>query len=648
MRTYKPILAFLLCASATFFSSLSAQNLGDFRTVSDGNWATPSVWETFNGTNWVSTPAAPQGGAILLISVRHNTVITDNITFSNKTIVSINPLGRLDIYKSVTNNGTIQNEGLLTWKSGDILTSDSLISGNILNRQTGVINIEVSEDAQTSNQKITNAGRIFKFGSKTLIINERRDSLGFFNSDSTSLFTHYDGLLDIKTQSTLGGSVVNYGLWRLSNGNGLRFFGPSFQNENKVMGNFFRMEASDTQRLKGTGRYERLLIKNRKNVSIFSDQTIENELNIQLGKVNLLGNAITLGTSVTNLVPLIGGSDSAYFYNGAIRRWVNNPDTVSFPVGTATAFLEARIIAEQRDGNGLLSLKYTVTDPLTWGLSLSDNNSFTITTTCATCGVWEVSASSSFLPSYKLELRLNNYPGINRPSDLRILYRPTPASQWRTTGRHSNGNGVASGYIARRDNISVYGEFAIGGGGVNTLLPVELTEFTAARKGNAAFLIWKTATELNANYYQIERSDDGQTFKTIGQIKANGTTSEPKHYQFTDEKPEKGVQYYRLKIVDNDNTYGYSPIRSVLFDKTIKAWVYPNPFTEKLIVETDFTEGVKPYNMDVMDVTGKVCFSKKGINSQQISLDLKHLPSGIYFAKWTKGNEVFVFKIMKY
>ena len=84
-----------------------------------------------------------------------------------------------------------------------------------------------------------------------------------------------------------------------------------------------------------------------------------------------------------------------------------------------------------------------------------------------------------------------------------------------------------------------------------------------------------------------------------------------------------------------------------MFDKTLKVWVYPNPFTEKLIVETDITAGIKLYNMDVIDVTGKVYFSKKDIDNQQFSLDLAHLPSGIYFAKWTKGNDVSVFKIVK-
>ncbi len=647
MKTHKHFFGILLCASTTFFSSLFAQNLGDFRTISDGNWANSAIWETFNGTNWVNTPTAPQGGAIFLISVRHQTVITDSTTFSNNTVVFINSSGRLDIYKTIKNNGTIQNEGLIDWFSGDIITSDSLSSGNILNRQNGVLRIEIFTDASTSNQRIRNAGSIVKYGPKTVTINEIRDSIGFFDSDSTATLIHYDGLLDIKTLSTLGGSVVNYGLCRLSNQNGLRFIGPNFQNENRILGNFLRLESNDTQRLKGSGQYERLLIKNRKNVSILSNITIVNELNIQLGKINLLGNSITLGTSVTNLAPLIGGSDSAYFYNGTIRRWVNNPDTVSFPVGTASAFLEARVISEEKNGGGLLSLKYTITDPLTWGLPIIDNNGFTITTTCATCGVWVVETSSKFISSYRLELKLNNYPGINRPEDLRIIYRPLPSEKWLTIGTHSNGSALASGFVARRTNITAYGEFAIGGGGENSLLPVELTKFTASRKGNSAFLLWETATELNASYYEIEGSNDGRIFKAIGQIKAHGTTSEPKQYQFTDAEPEKGIQYYRLKIVDNDNTYGYSPIRSVLFDKTLKVWVYPNPFTEKLIVETDITAGIKLYNMDVIDVTGKVYFSKKDIDNQQFSLDLAHLPSGIYFAKWTKGNDVSVFKIVK-
>jgi Secretion system C-terminal sorting domain len=648
MKTNRHFLGIFLCASTTFFSSLLAQNSGDFRTISDGNWANPVIWETFNGTNWVNTPIAPQGGNVLLISVRHKTVITDSTTFSDNTVVSIDSSGRLDIYKTITNNGTIRNEGLIDWLSGDIITSDSLTTGNILNRQNGEVRIEIFTDARTSNQRIANGGSIIKYGSKTLTINELRDSISYFESDSTASMIHYDGLLDIKTLSTLGGSFVNYGLCRLSNPSGLRFWGSSFQNENRILGHFLRLESNDTQRLKGSGRYERLWVKNRKNVSILSNLTIENELNIQLGKINLLGNAITLGTSITNLALLKGGSDSAYFYNGTIRRWVNNPDTVSFPVGIASAFLEALVISEEKDGGGLLSLKYTITDPLTWGLPITDDNGFIITATCATCGVWVVETTNKFITRYRLELKLNNYPGINRPEDLRILYRPLPSEKWFIIGAHSNGNALASGYVARRTNITAFGEFAIGGGGENSLLPVELTQFTASRKGNSAFLQWETATELNASHYEIEWSNDARTFKAIGRIKAHGTTSVPQKYQFTDAQPEKGVQYYRLKIVDNDNTYGYSLIRSVLFDKTLKVWVYPNPFTEKLIVEADNTEGGKLYNMEVIDLTGKVCFSKKNIDNQQISLDLSHLPRGIYFAKWTKGNDISVLKIVKH
>ena len=68
---------------------------------------------------------------------------------------------------------------------------------------------------------------------------------------------------------------------------------------------------------------------------------------------------------------------------------------------------------------------------------------------------------------------------------------------------------------------------------------------------------------------------------------------------------------------------------------------------ENLVVETDITEGVKKYDIEIMDAVGKNYFHVKDIDNQLFSLDLKHLANGVYFAKVIQGRDISVFKIIK-
>jgi hypothetical protein len=629
-------------------SDIFSQTVGDYRTRADGNWNSANSWETYNGSTWQNAGIAPSSNSITAIDIRHAIVIADSTVIFGNTNVTIVRAGRLDIYNTINNRGTIVNNGILNWYSGNITTADSLIVGNILNTVDGSVNIEIFNDASTFNQRISNAGSIFKFGTKTLTINEFRQGSGIFDTDRKGIFVHYDGLLDLRTTSTFRGSAVNFGTWQISNSTGMRFQGKSFQNENRVIGNVFTVDDTEPQDLKGSGHFDRMTIRNPKGITIANDLMIDKELQLLWGKVNLSGNFLTLGTSVNNIANLVGGSDTAYFYNGGLRRWVVNADTVRFPIGTANSFLQALVVVDGLNNSGLLSMKYQITDPLKWGLALFDSNNFAIFNTCAACGVWEIQPSNGLtISTYRLVLTLGNYPSITQPSELRIIYRPDSKTPWSLTGAHDVGGGVSPLFIARRNSLSVFGEFAIGGGTTNSLLPVELTDFTAFRKGNTAYLKWETASERNTSYFDIERSSDARVFTHIGQIKAKGTTLEPQRYQFIDDKPQAGIQYYRLKIMDDDGKFDYSPIKSVLFDGKIKAWVYPNPFREKLVVETDNTEGVKLYDIEVTDAVGKNHFIAKGIDNQQFNLDLKHLAAGVYFAKVIQGRDIAVFKVVK-
>lgn len=107
-----------------------------------------------------------------------------------------------------------------------------------------------------------------------------------------------------------------------------------------------------------------------------------------------------------------------------------------------------------------------------------------------------------------------------------------------------------------------------------TPLPVELTSFDGVNKGANNVLFWSTATEYNSNYFNIQKSRDGQTWTTISTINGSGGSSTPIDYNITDYKVEPIINYYRLQQYDFDGTYEiYGPITINNIDTGIKTIV---------------------------------------------------------------------------
>ncbi|TAH04678.1 MAG: hypothetical protein EAZ15_00770 [Sphingobacteriales bacterium] len=119
----------------------------------------------------------------------------------------------------------------------------------------------------------------------------------------------------------------------------------------------------------------------------------------------------------------------------------------------------------------------------------------------------------------------------------------------------------------------------------NGTLPVKITAFTALYGDNKVRLNWNTASEINNQGFDIERSTDGLIFSKIAYVKGNGTTNVPHNYSFNDANLISQTQYlyYRLKQVDNNGEFEYSNIVSVKIPQLNNATfsIYPNPVTAK-------------------------------------------------------------------
>ncbi len=180
---------------------------------------------------------------------------------------------------------------------------------------------------------------------------------------------------------------------------------------------------------------------------------------------------------------------------------------------------------------------------------------------------------------------------------------------------------------------------------VNTgasVLPVELTYFNAEKDGRNALLTWGTASEENNMGFHVERSSNGFDFERIGWVDGMGTTAEIQEYEYTDEKPLAGINYYRLTQEDFDGTTDMTDIRFVEFDAWTDVQVFPNPAVKGETTTVKFhmlqSQNVQ---IQIMDATGRSVWASE-VNleegTQTIDIPTHMLSKGIYMIHLNDGQ----------
>lgn len=110
-------------------------------------------------------------------------------------------------------------------------------------------------------------------------------------------------------------------------------------------------------------------------------------------------------------------------------------------------------------------------------------------------------------------------------------------------------------------------------------LPIQLASFKGAKTDEGIELTWKTETETNNDYFEVQRSRDGEHWTSIAKIKGAGNSTIPQSYSYIDTRAETGAMYYRLKQVDLNLRFEYSPIIYVLNSPSgfLVSHIKPNP-----------------------------------------------------------------------
>jgi hypothetical protein len=202
-------------------------------------------------------------------------------------------------------------------------------------------------------------------------------------------------------------------------------------------------------------------------------------------------------------------------------------------------------------------------------------------------------------------------------------------------------------------SVTEFSEFWLHGGTGGNPLPVEML-FIEAKNINNDYIkiVWATASEINNNKFEVERSEDGINFSKIGEVKGNGTTTERKDYSYNDKTALQGIRYYyRLKQIDFDETFEYSPIVSEMLKGedlfTVSEFV-PNPATEqaKLFIKTGKEQEI---TIEMHNYIGQVVkegktYLNKGSNT--INVDFNDLAAGTYSTRIIAGNKVIVRRVV--
>lgn len=190
-----------------------------------------------------------------------------------------------------------------------------------------------------------------------------------------------------------------------------------------------------------------------------------------------------------------------------------------------------------------------------------------------------------------------------------------------------------------------------------SVLPVTWLYFRGQQQANNVLLNWATGSEINTDYFAVERSFNGHDFEDIGKINAAGNSGVSHTYQYLDinaMKLKSNIIYYRLRQVDNDGKYVHSDIISFVIRNNEQEYVkvYPNPFSQQITIITKTIQAAETSDrLELYSINGVLLYRRTlsdRLNNMPIVLnDLPALANGTYLLKTYLNGKTNTVKIVK-
>ncbi len=381
--------------------------------------------------------------------------------------------------------------------------------------------------------------------------------------------------------------------------------------------------------------FNRLRVNNSANeVTLNTPVTVQTELDLIAGNIiTTLTNVLTMSDNST----IVSASNNS-FIDGPIQKTGN--DLFSFPVGKNGVYRPIQISAPTNTF-AQFRAEFFPTDPHLSGYT--DGSKDPSIHRVSNCEHWILNRTSSS-DAVNVRLTYASYAsygsfgcsGVLNQSELTVAR--WNGSTWKDHGNGSFGGTISNGFVETAAAVTSFSPFTLASTTANNPLPIELISFNAVEKGEVVDLSWETASEIDNDYFTIEKSNDGVNFNAFDKVLGAGNSAQNIEYSAIDKRPLKGDSYYRLKQTDFNGKFTYSAIEKVNFDASNVISIYPNPVESILTVNGLLSNDV----VFIYGVDGKLVYS--GISS---TVNVEELSNGVYqlviaHENGTKDNMKFV------
>lgn len=533
------------------------------------------------------------------------------------------------------NNNTIW-ENAANWFSGNVPTSsNSAIIRSSANMPTisatanaksvviesGTLTISGTNQLNVYGDWTTNVGANFKSNSSVVA----------FMNDAT-----INGQTTFNSISVASSKVLNLG-------SGTNTVAGDIINNGEINGGTgtLTLQGGEANSLSGTGTYNlnNLTVDNASGASLQCELTVNGILALANGALSTNGNLITLGATATATST---GTDA--YVNGQIRKndIAANSEFV-FPIGN-------------NGRRGMIGIKPVSAGSFTVGYTYTADadgdkieNKAESLLAVSQIDNWDVVCNSSPSVSSYISLYWDNATTseINDPSSMVVAHYNSSTSTWENMGGSASSSG-SGGKVTCTVPFSSYSPVAFGSSSLVNPLPITLVNFDAKQNGNAVEVSWTTLSEFNNDRFEIERSTDGVNFTVISVVNGANVSNIRIDYTYTDNNPEFGYQYYRLRQVDFDGQSTYSDkivcVKFVNNDEENYLTIEPNPTNDKFSVEVN--SAIADGNYTLFAQSGQIVKQGSVAGSTDV-IDISNLPQGIYILQYTSNNVVLTRKVVK-
>ena len=391
-------------------------------------------------------------------------------------------------------------------------------------------------------------------------------------------------------------------------------------------------DGSNLQKVKSNGTtYHDLTVNNvGVGVELQDNASMNGELTFLSGILNTTSaNALTLSPSA-NVV----GEANGKYVKGALETIQNVDGTTPISFSGMGVIIDA---AGQNLGDVTISRKAGLNElnySYFYGNAATGNKTID--------RVWDIHAQNTPITPVSLTLSWlsDDNNGVNLASSQTIYHPTNGLTNWLGASLPFLNNTSLSTNI----NTNHFSKWSVADNIDGALATVNLA-FSARLNGAKQTIIeWSTEKEINCAYYILERSLDNNHFEFFSQVAGNGTTDVPHSYRDLDKNPALGFTYYRLKQVDLDGAFHYSPIVNVFLENDFAPIIsiFPNPSNGHFSLE--LSPNLTRKRLTVTDAIGREIMRMK-IEETSFDMELK-VAAGVYFLNFSTDDGIISKKIV--